>query len=139
MLLGSSALAYAVFHLFRAHLPHGWIRDSFPSFLLPIVMFSIIDLREAIQFRSARIKFWMLFGTLLISMVWFEVVIPGIHRGSTSDPRDAVAMSLGFLLYLGIDRLRRRAADPLPSEVPHLASWRWWWSIERRALPPTGR
>ena len=97
--LSVAMLLYFGFHQVRATLPHGIFRGSFPSFLAPIVLFSIVELQSDIRFHSAVKKFAILFATCAISALWFELLVPMFYKKSVREIYDVYAIFGGFGVY----------------------------------------
>jgi hypothetical protein len=99
-LLAGCTAAYLWFHLYRTDLPPSVLRDSFPSFLLPVVIFATVDLRRRIRFPDLRVKLTVFVVTLIAAVAWFEAIVPGILGHGTADLQDSLAMALGFVAYV---------------------------------------
>ena len=91
--------AYVLFRLTRPHLPRGYFRSSFPSFLVIPFMFSIVDLVPGIRFHSRRSRIIILTLTTVVLALWFEVVVPAFHPSSIGDITDTAAMFVGLIFY----------------------------------------
>lgn len=117
MLLAVCAAGYFAFHAVRESLAAGFVRDSFPSFLAPIVMFAVVELTPRIRFRFRRIKYAVLAATTLVAILWLEAVVPRWTSRATDDASDAAAMILGFVAFCVFDRfasVRRSDKSSLP-------------------------
>ncbi|MDR3109514.1 MAG: hypothetical protein LBU65_07500 [Planctomycetaceae bacterium] len=91
---------YIGFHSVRTILPSGWFKDSFPSFLVPFVVFSITNL------TVPEIRRWMFWHKHLIQIValtmlaiWFEGVVPLFLPWSVEQWSDIVAIYCGYGIY----------------------------------------
>ena len=91
--------AYILFHALRHSLPSGFVRDSFPSFLLTPFMFSIVDCVSGIRFHSFAKKLLVLTATTALAAIWFEGIVPTFYTKSRGDAGDAVAMFIGLAAY----------------------------------------
>ena len=126
VLLAVCLLVYVAFHWVRLALPEGFWRSSLPSLLVMPVMLAVTDLFPSIRFHTWRHKVAITFVVTLAATLWFELAVPAFYSRSTSDPADAAAMLLGWLLYLAIDRAgytlekllgsRGIAGEPAPQE-----------------------
>lgn len=95
-------IAYIYFHQVRGDLAFSFFKNSFPSFLVPLVMFGSVELIEDIKFKTKKIKLLLLSFTLIIAILWFEVGVPLFYEKSTGDWSDAAAMVLGFVAYWAV-------------------------------------
>ncbi len=116
VLLALCGAAYFAFHAFRDRLPSGAVRDSLPSLLTPLAMFSVIELMPNIRFHTQRIKYTVLAATTLIAAVWLEAVVPRWTPRASGDVGDAVAMGVGFVLFCLYDLAFGGRGAPKPSD-----------------------
>lgn len=117
MLLAGCGVAYFAFHAVREQLAPGFVRESFPSVLAPLVMFAIVELTPRVRFRNRRIKYAVLAATTFVAVVWLEVVVPRWTARATGDASDAAAMLLGFFAFCVFDWIagvRRSGTASLP-------------------------
>ena len=96
-------ILYVSFRIFRSQLPLGIFKDSFPSLLMPIVMFSIVELFEDIKFHSKYVKFFIYLGVIIISSIWLELVVPLFYNKSYGDIFDVIALFLGTFIFFILD------------------------------------
>ncbi len=99
IVVAAVVVLYFGFHRVRGHLPDSLFRDSFPSFLAIVLLFSIVELQSDIRFHSRRMKFWILLLTTTGAAIWFEGIVPLFYRRSTGDIKDVYAMLGGFAVY----------------------------------------
>lgn len=92
----------------------GIARDSLPSLLTPLAMFSVIELMPNVRFHARHIKYAVLAVTTLIAVIWLEAIVPRWTQRASGDFSDAVAMGVGFVLFCLYDLAfgRKRAAKP---------------------------
>ena len=99
VLLVGCLSAYVVFRLNRSGLPSGWLRTSFPSLLVPLAMFAVVELTPGVGFHRRRIKLLVLTATFLVAVLWLEGVVPRITGRAFGDWHDVAAMGVGFCLF----------------------------------------
>lgn len=103
VLLALCGAAYFAFHAVRDQLPGGFLKDSLPSLLTPLAMFSVIELMPSIRFHTRRTKYVVLAATTVIAAIWLEAVVPRITQRASGDVSDAIAMGVGFVLFCVYD------------------------------------
>lgn len=103
IVLSICGLLYFSFKLIRIQLFSCFFKDSFPSFLVPLIMFSIIELVPGISFNSYTIKVLILILVTIISSVWLEFIVPLFYSISITDYGDVFAMFVGLCFYFFIE------------------------------------
>jgi hypothetical protein len=92
-------ISYLWFHENRASIENDFVRASFPSFLVPILMLGATELDRSIVFHSVAKKIAITFCASVVMVIWFEGLIPLFWAGSTSSLTDVFAILLGWLAY----------------------------------------
>lgn len=104
VLCAAGALAvYALFQTSRVMLPHGFIQDSLPSVLCPMVLLPCLDICRAFRGMDAPLGWSGSFSCALASVLLLEGIGPRVGLG-TADMGDVVAWVLGTICYQMICR-----------------------------------